>query len=62
MSLFLMTFLIMILAFLGLALGVLLGRSPIKGSCGGLNQIAGIECACAKPCAARKRLLANNDQ
>lgn len=62
MSLFLMTFLIMILAFLGLALGVLLGRSPIKGSCGGLNQIAGIECACAEPCEARKRLLANNDQ
>jgi hypothetical protein len=45
------------LAFLGLALGVLLGRSPISGSCGGLSRIPGVEkqCGCDNPCPRRLR-------
>ncbi len=40
---------IFLLAMLGLGLGVLAGRSPIKGSCGGISCIKGIDCGvCAK--------------
>lgn len=35
MSLFLPIFAIFVLAMLGLGAGVLLGRGPLKGSCGG---------------------------
>lgn len=31
------TFLVMLLVVAGMALGVMNGREPIKGSCGGLN-------------------------
>jgi len=41
----------MIAASIGaLAVGLLAGRAPIKGSCGGLACAPGIECgACANP-------------
>ncbi len=45
MTTFLLTFAIILLAFAGLALGVILGRAPIKGSCGGLACIPGADCA-----------------
>ncbi len=48
MSLYIVSFAILFIAFLGLAAGVLLGREPIKGSCGGIGGQCG---ACAKPCA-----------
>ena len=35
MTLFLLSFAVIVLAFLGLGVGVLLGRGPLKGSCGG---------------------------
>jgi len=35
MTLFLLSFAVIALAILGLGAGVLLGRSPLKGSCGG---------------------------
>ena len=57
MSIFLITFIIMALAVLGMAVGVLWGRSPIKGSCGGLNTINGIECACSQPCEKKRRAM-----
>ena len=38
------------LAFAGLALGVMRGRRGITGSCGGLNQIPGIESDCGGAC------------
>ncbi len=43
----------MVLALLGMGVGVLFGKSPIKGSCGGLNTFSqlGLDCTgCAKPC------------
>jgi hypothetical protein len=33
----LLSFVIIVLAIAGMAIGVLTGREPIKGSCGGLN-------------------------
>lgn len=35
MTLFLLSFTVIALAILGLGAGVLLGRGPLKGSCGG---------------------------
>lgn len=42
--------LIFLLAFGGLALGVLNGRAALKGSCGGLSQLPGIGSDCAGAC------------
>jgi hypothetical protein len=37
------------LSVLGLAAGAIMGREPIKGSCGGVSCIKGVDCAaCAK--------------
>ena len=51
MGTFLAALLLFALAFAGLALGALLGREPIRGSCGGLRRrgLAG-DCNCASPC------------
>ena len=42
--------LVFILAFVGMALGILRGRRGIQGSCGGLNNIPGIESDCGGAC------------
>jgi hypothetical protein len=53
--------LIIALAIAGLALGLLCGRRPVQGSCGGLNNIPGISSDCGnacrkgKPCPRRQR-------
>lgn len=52
MSTFLLAFAIILLAIGGLALGVLLGRPPLKGSCGGLSCLKGTDCGACR--AARK--------
>lgn len=54
MAIFVVTFLVMSLAVLGMAVGVLAGRKPIAGSCGGLGKF-GLECdaGCDKPCPKR---------
>lgn len=54
MTIFLVTFLVMGIAVLAMAVGVLVGRRPIGGSCGGLERL-GLECdaGCDKPCPER---------
>ena len=42
--------LVFVLAMAGLGLGLLRGRRPIQGSCGGLNQIPGIASDCQGAC------------
>ena len=39
MAIFLLTLLIMLLIVLGMSLGVLAGRGPLKGSCGGMSAL-----------------------
>jgi uncharacterized protein len=58
MTTFLVTFLVMGIAILAMAVGVLLGRRPIGGSCGGLERL-GLECdaGCDKPCPERLAFL-----
>ena len=55
MLVYLVTFIVIALAMLGLALGVVLSDRRLKGSCGGLNTIQGLEgsCGCEKPCEKR---------
>lgn len=53
MEIFLISFIVIALALLGMGVGVLWGKTSIKGSCGGLNTLArlGLDCtACAEPC------------
>ena len=42
---FIVVFLVMAITILIMAVGVIFGREPIKGSCGGLNNV-GVERAC----------------
>jgi len=42
----LVTLVVFLLAFIAMTVGVLLGRSSIKGSCGGANQCG----SCQRPC------------
>jgi hypothetical protein len=51
-QLFAFTFAALVLAFAAMALGVLLGRAPLRRACGGLGG-AGCE-ACPGPCPHRK--------
>ncbi len=51
---FVVSFLVVTLAVLGMAAGVLLGRRPIAGSCGGLGG-GGACAACTRPCEKRRR-------
>jgi len=49
-GLFLTSFLVIALAGLGMALGVLFGRRPLAGTCGGMNAVEGTGCAlCSDP-------------
>ena len=42
MSIFLITFTLILLVVMAMAVGVMFGRKPLQGSCGGLNNIAGM--------------------
>ena len=59
-SVFLATFSIILIAVLAMSIGVIVAGKRIKGTCGGLNDIKGLENACdlcTKPCAKRKKAL-----
>ena len=53
MELFFVTFGIMLVAVFAMAIGVMLGRLPIAGSCGGLNSADGTCQSCSRPCKSR---------
>jgi len=52
MTYFLVTFAIMLVVVILMAVGVMFGRRAIKGSCGGLNSGA---CVCVEKCDKRKK-------
>tara|TARA_R110002049_G_scaffold52664_7_gene147166 strand:- start:1476 stop:1685 length:210 start_codon:yes stop_codon:yes gene_type:complete len=54
MSIFIATFVIISIAIIGMAIGVILGRPAIKGSCGGLNQV-GLAGSCSGACSADEK-------
>ena len=45
MEIILLSVVILVLSVLGLSIGVIIGREPIKGSCGGVACIKGARCA-----------------
>jgi hypothetical protein len=56
MLVYIVAFVVISLAVAGMALGVLLSDRRLKGSCGGLNRIDGLEkpdCGCENPCERR---------
>lgn len=46
METILLTVVLMLLAFAGMAIGIMFGRQPIKGSCGGMSALAGGDGSC----------------
>ncbi|MFW5427457.1 MAG: (Na+)-NQR maturation NqrM [Methylophagaceae bacterium] len=54
MSIFIATFIILTLAVIGMAIGVIMGRPAIKGSCGGLNQV-GLSGSCGGACSTEEK-------
>ena len=64
MGTFVLSFLVLALAVAGMSVGVLFGRAPIRGSCGGLGN-GGSCSSCSRPCASERRrraLAARDDQ
>ncbi len=53
MGTFILTFTIILLAIAGLALGVIFGRAPIKGSCGGISCIKNGDCGACRATASQ---------
>jgi len=58
MELFLITFVIMLIVVVIMAVGYIFQRKNIKGSCGGISDL-GLEkvCDCDEPCDKRKELM-----
>jgi hypothetical protein len=54
MSVFIATFIIIGIAVIAMAIGVIAGRPAIKGSCGGLNNI-GLSGSCGGACSAEEK-------
>ena len=44
MSIFLVSLVAIILMMLLMGIGVLMGKEPLKGTCGGLNRFTGDDC------------------
>lgn len=69
MQVFLLTFTVFGLAIFGLAVGWVFNHKVLKGSCGGLSAIPGMEgsqCSCSSPCEKRlereRKNLANHEE
>ena len=61
LEIFVITFVILLVVVVAMAVGVIFGRGAIKGSCGGINNIDGLDSACdmcSEPCEKRKQILA----
>jgi len=58
MELFLITFVIMLIVVIIMAVGYIFQQKKIKGSCGGISDL-GLEkvCDCDEPCDKRKELM-----
>lgn len=58
MEMFLITFVMMLIVVLIMAVGYIFQRKKIKGSCGGISDL-GLEkvCDCEEPCDKRKELM-----
>ena len=56
MTIFIATFVVLVIAVGAMALGVILSNRRIEGSCGGLASL-GIDkaCDCDRPCARRRK-------
>jgi hypothetical protein len=54
MSTFIAAFVLLLVVVAAMAIGVLFGRSAIKGSCGGLNQI-GLSGSCGGACSPEEK-------
>jgi hypothetical protein len=54
MSVFLFSFIILLVVVVGMAIGIIAGRPAIKGSCGGLNHI-GLSGSCGGACSAQEK-------
>lgn len=48
MEVFALSFVVVLVSIAGLGLGVIFGRRPLRGSCGGLACIKGIDCGACK--------------
>jgi uncharacterized protein len=49
-GLFILSFLVMLAAVVAMSAGVLLGRRPLRGSCGGLNGEGSCELCAGERC------------
>lgn len=54
MSTFIAAFVLLLVVVSAMAIGVLFGRSAIKGSCGGLNQV-GLSGSCGGACSVEEK-------
>ena len=54
MATFIAAFILLLIVVAAMAIGVMFGRSSIKGSCGGLNQI-GLGGSCSGACSVEER-------
>jgi hypothetical protein len=43
MAVFLISFLLIVTVVLIMSVGVIMGRKPVQGSCGGLNSLSGMD-------------------
>lgn len=64
MQVFFMTFMVFSLAMIGLAIGWIINNRSLKGSCGGISALPGMEnhsCSCSNPCEKRKQRMATQE-